>query len=90
MHKGKLIGAEPSDLLNQALFSCEQGNDRLLDDETEDLAFTGVVAVHEPGHNPFLSTLLSEGELASEKIFKGIKDILNKLLINYSCTILTN
>ncbi|KAK3747844.1 hypothetical protein QZH41_015989, partial [Actinostola sp. cb2023] len=67
LRKGKTNRAEPSDILDQALKSCDQGNDRLLDDETEELIFTGVVTQTVRSGLP-LPTLMSDNELTTEKI----------------------
>jgi hypothetical protein len=69
-----LNGAEPKDILNQALYSCDQGNDRLLDDETEELAFTGVLLNAEPGGHRLklpIPTLQIDNELTQEKMMTG-------------------
>ncbi|XP_032225768.2 dual specificity protein kinase Ttk isoform X2 [Nematostella vectensis] len=42
LHKGKLIGAKPDELLQMAISNFEQGRERLLDEETEEIALTGI------------------------------------------------
>lgn len=66
--KGKTNRAEPSDILQLALKSCEQGNDRLLDDETEEWIFTGVVTKTKPRPSICLPTVMSDNEMTTEKL----------------------
>lgn len=51
------------------LKNCDQGSDRLLDDETEELIFTGVVTQSAPRVSIIpLPTLMSDNDLTTEKL----------------------